>query len=188
MQVVTLHLIKYTRQLTESERALLAKCIPPQRLERIQQIKHPAQADRMRIGSALAAYMLKQYMNVPFTKQVFTENPQGKPFLVGYPNVHFNISHSEKYVVCAVSDRPVGIDVEERTAYNPKIAKRVFSPAVQEKIATSSDKDMTFTQCWVENEANLKRIGCGLACKFPCDDPIAEVILAEDAVIGVSCI
>lgn len=188
MQMVNLCLVKYTRPLTDNEKALLAKCIPPQRLDAIQKIKRTAQADRMRIGSALAGYMLSQYRNIPFSKQLFEENPLGKPFLVGYPDVHFNISHSEKYVICAVSDRPVGVDVEERTAYNPKIANRVFSPAVQEKIAASSDKDMVFTQCWVENEANLKRIGCGLSCKLPCDDPVSEIILFEDAVIGVSCI
>ena len=186
--MVNLCLVKYKRPLTDKEKALLAKCIPPQRLDAVSQIKNTAQADRALIGSALAAYMLNHYMGIPFANQIYEKSPQGKPFLVGYPNAHFNISHSGKYVVCAVSDRPVGVDVEQRIAYKPRIAKRLFSLAVQEKIANSKDKDMAFTQCWAENEANLKRIGCGFQCKFPCDDPIAQIILAEDAIIGLSCI
>ena len=36
--------------------------------------------------------------------------PHGKPEL---PDFYFNLSHSHDYVVCAVSDKPVGCDIEK---------------------------------------------------------------------------
>ncbi len=38
---------------------------------------------------------------------------EGKPRLSGHPSIHFNLSHSGPWVLCAVHGGPVGIDVEE---------------------------------------------------------------------------
>ena len=48
-------------------------------------------------------------------EEVLTERgPSGKPYLVNCPGVHFNISHSGGYAVCAVGSVPMGVDIEFR--------------------------------------------------------------------------
>ena len=38
--------------------------------------------------------------------------PYGKPWFPAFPHIHFNLSHSRGAAVCALSDAPVGIDIE----------------------------------------------------------------------------
>ena len=38
--------------------------------------------------------------------------PMGKPFFPAMPHIHFNLSHSGDLALCALSDRPVGVDIE----------------------------------------------------------------------------
>ena len=44
-------------------------------------------------------------------KPIFEYGKHGKPFIIGYPDIHFNISHCREAVLCVVSSRPVGVDV-----------------------------------------------------------------------------
>ena len=37
----------------------------------------------------------------------------GKPFFTLQPKIHYNISHSGKYVVCVIAGEEVGIDIQE---------------------------------------------------------------------------
>jgi 4'-phosphopantetheinyl transferase len=56
------------------------------------------------------------------------KNQYGKPYLKEYPNFNFNISHSGEYVLCAVDDKSIGIDVEEEGKHidYEEIAKNFF--------------------------------------------------------------
>ena len=38
-------------------------------------------------------------------------NENGQPYLTAAPDVHFSLSHSAAWAVCAVSDHPVGVDI-----------------------------------------------------------------------------
>lgn len=70
-------------------------------------------ADNILIGEILAKTVIKNTFGIDIAKQNFTYTEHGKPYLPDYSDVHFNISHSEKYVVCAVSDKPVGVDIQK---------------------------------------------------------------------------
>jgi len=53
------------------------------------------------------------------------KTPSGKPYIEG--GVHFNISHSHEYAVCAVADVPVGIDIELIRPVSDKLIKRFLN-------------------------------------------------------------
>lgn len=62
-------------------------------------------------GEMLARKMLSDYHNIPEDQIFFEIGEYGKPFAVGY--TEFNLSHSDDKVVCCISDKPIGIDVEK---------------------------------------------------------------------------
>ena len=71
----------------------------------------------MLVGEILAKVVIKKTFGIDLTKQNFTYTEHGKPYLSDYSDVHFNISHSGEYVVCSVSDKPVGVDIQKISKY-----------------------------------------------------------------------
>lgn len=90
-----------------------------------------------------------------------TEN--GKPYLLGRPDFHFNLSHSGMWAVCAVADTPVGVDIQQQRPVSMKVVRR-FTPEEQLQIqdAFEVDKADLLFDLWVQKEAYLKCTGEGL--------------------------
>ena len=76
----------------------------------------------------------------------------------------FNISHSGDYVVCSVSDREIGIDIEKRAKARMEVAGRFFHEEEMAILKTlEGDKqDQLFFNYWSVKESFLKYIGTGL--------------------------
>ena len=104
-------------------------------------------------------HMIFQEFHIPWEKQIIAYGPYGKPCLRDYPDAHFNISHSGPYVACAVSDEPVGIDIQEVVPYDPDVARLVFSEEEIERIEKSLDQDLAFARTWAKAESVLKVTG-----------------------------
>ena len=91
----------------------------------------------------------------------FEYSPSGKPYLKGFEGIHFNISHCPKCVCCAISDSPVGIDVEE-IQYDRALAETVCNRNELDVILKSPHPEIEFTKLWTKKEALLKMTGEGL--------------------------
>ena len=87
----------------------------------------------------------------------------GKPCLKkGSP--FFSISHCDNIVVCIISERNVGIDIEDIKEANKFIVNKALTQ--KEKIQLSSlnmDRNEYFFRIWTLKEALLKNIGDGLS-------------------------
>ena len=83
----------------------------------------------------------------------------GKPVYSGL-DTHFNLSHAGTCVVCAVSDRPVGIDIERPRKNAIKVAERFFTQAECDWIG---DDILRFARIWTLKEAYAKLTGDGIA-------------------------
>ncbi len=158
----SLSLVKISKPIGEPTFHFLLQFSPPEKQERILRQRVKQNADAMVVGTALARHLLFQVFHIPLSKQRIAYGLYGKPYLSGYPNAHFNISHSGQYVACAVSDRPVGIDVQEITPYRPDVAKLVCTPEEILQIETSPDPAAEFTVLWTKKEAYGKEKGTGL--------------------------
>ena len=88
--------------------------------------------------------------------------PNGKPFLPDHPQIHFNLSHCPKAAACAVSDGPVGIDVEVIAPVDEAVARRVLSDAELASVRASDEPDVAFARHWTQKEALVKLTGVGL--------------------------
>ena len=113
----------------------------------------------------LAYLLLKKALREEYG---LTENPQfeygphGKPFIVGHPEIHFSLSHCREAVACAVSNRPVGIDVESVQRYRESLAQYTMSDEEQQLIAAAERPDVAFIRLWTMKEARLKLTGEGI--------------------------
>jgi 4'-phosphopantetheinyl transferase len=104
----------------------------------------------------------------------------GKPRLRGGAGPEFNLSHSDGLILVAVSDRPVGVDVE---AMRPgrdvvALAERSLPAPVAASIraAAPKERDGVFYRAWSEHEARLKCVGTGFAGALP-EQPVTVVPL-----------
>lgn len=107
---------------------------------------------------SLLADMLSQHFGINLSKEKISENEYGKPELSG-ENVYFNISHSNGAVVCAVSDKPVGVDIEYIKEMRPGIINRCFTDNEKKAILSSRD----FYRLWTLKEAYVKMLGLGIS-------------------------
>jgi 4'-phosphopantetheinyl transferase len=111
-------------------------------------------------AGALLRYALSQLGIGDY--QVETEE-RGKPYLKGLP-VHFSLSHSGSFVLCALSDAPVGCDIQQIQQANGQLARRYFAPgeiALLENLPPEQAREQ-FCRLWVLKESLGKALGCGL--------------------------
>lgn len=106
---------------------------------------------------------------------IIERNEYGKPYIKNNPNLHFNISHTKDMIVCAVSEKSIGVDIETvRPTYN-RIAEKFFSVKEQEYIFKSKDgQDVRFCEIWTRKEAYVKWIGKGMLMPFKSFDVIHD--------------
>ena len=90
-------------------------------------------------------------------------NQNDKPLLRGRDDIFFNLSHSGTIAACAFSDRPVGVDVEERAHFEQEVVRRVYLPEEIARIAAlEAPADPLYTDLWTIKESLMKYLGTGL--------------------------
>lgn len=77
-----------------------------------------------RMGKELLAYTLKAFHGIG-TLPPIDISESGKPFFADH-SFEFNISHSHGRVVLALSDQPVGVDIEHSGRAIPELVRRRF--------------------------------------------------------------
>ena len=123
-------------------------------------------ADQLRClaGEALLGHALGELHGLDGTTLRWERDPGGKPRLASHPAVHFNLSHSGPWVLCAVHEGPVGIDVEEDWATDPLPAATIMSPEEFQHYASlpATARRTFFFRLWTLKESFLKALGTGL--------------------------
>lgn len=96
-------------------------------------------------------------------KKQLVYGTHGKPALSDSFSPHFNISHSGKYAVCALSEVPCGIDIQEKKELrNHRIFEKILSEKEQNEVLFSTDQAAAFYKYWARKESFLKLIGQGI--------------------------
>lgn len=86
----------------------------------------------------------------------------GKPYFQNHPNLHFNLSHSGSYALCALSDAPVGVDIQVVKSRRAALLDRVCSPKERQWLHTLKDSPHAFARLWAMKESRCKQNGTGL--------------------------
>lgn len=152
----------WTTELEDS--ALFAKRyrqISPERQRKIDRLRFAEDKRR-----SLAAALLLQHglREAGITDDTLDYGENGKPFLRGNP-LYFNLSHAGQRVLCAISDREVGCDVEQVTPVTMAVAQRFFCPTEYAALMAQTDpavRQALFFRLWTLKESFLKITGLGL--------------------------
>lgn len=94
---------------------------------------------------------------------LFIYNEYGKPSIAGHPEIFFNLSHCKEAAICAISDRPVGVDVESVRSYNESLVRYTMDDDEVREIESAEDRAVAFIRLWTKKEAALKLEGTGIS-------------------------
>ena len=106
---------------------------------------------------ALVCYCRETGLKMDFSKLEIKKNKKGKPYIKD-SDLHYNISHSDKFWVCVISNEPVGIDIQIATNSKfEKISKRYFTDEENDYVIVGGKE--AFFQIWTIKEAYTKFLG-----------------------------
>jgi 4'-phosphopantetheinyl transferase len=153
-------LLPLLSRISPEKRAVLAGLQPENRQQRL-------------VADLLVRVLACRQTGIPNDKLRFSKNPHGKPSLEAREDFHYSISHTTGAVAVAVTDRPIGVDVEGPRRISPKLAGRFFARGEAAYVDVGTPHwERRFLRIWTQKEAYIKRLGCGLS--LPSFDVTAE--------------
>ena len=112
-------------------------------------LKFKSEADQVR--SLASSYLINK-----LSKEPLQFNDMGKPFYQNGP--YFNVSHSGQYIVMVVSNKDIGVDIEENKEKDMSSLIRIFNEAEAKMIKEHAD----FYYLWCAKESLIKCIGSSI--------------------------
>ena len=100
--------------------------------------------------------LASSYLVNTLSKEPLLFNDMGKPFFENGPS--FNVSHSGQYIVMAVSNKDIGVDIEESKEKDMSSLIRIFNEAEAKMIKEHAD----FYYLWCAKESLIKCIGSSI--------------------------
>lgn len=147
----------------------LQNALPYLDQERLEKTLRLQTAER-RAQSAAAGLLLRHL----FGDAALVYGEHGKPYAKDN-NRYFSLSHSDRYVVCAVADEEIGVDMEPISPIRPAVLRHCFTQDEQRWIGDDSER---FTRLWTMKEAYMKLTGTGMSV------PAKEIQLPIPAIEG----
>ena len=149
------------RPLTDRETAAMLRLLPEERRQRLERLKQPEKR-----REPLCAYLfLRRALWEQYRWRDLPEirlSSFGKPYFPEHPDIHFNLSHTAGAVLVALSDRPVGVDIEHIRPVSQRAMRRLADVGTER----------AFFQSWVRREALTKRSGTGVGTMLSAEEPL----------------
>ncbi|MDR2599706.1 MAG: 4'-phosphopantetheinyl transferase superfamily protein [Oscillospiraceae bacterium] len=128
---------------------------------------------KYRQNTSIAAYLLlrialkEQYgINEAVIFGFRGKESTGKPFLIDYSKIYFNLSHCDNAVACAISNTEIGVDIQHISPVSEAVAKKVLTKSEYKNYIKSKKPDEYFTEIWTIKESYVKKTGQGIATNF----------------------
>lgn len=132
------------------------------RKNKVDAIKNAAAKKERLAASVLLSFALKKCFGFDESEQEYAETDFGKPYIPSCPDAYFNISHTDGYCAVAVSDVPVGIDIQR---IEPKLTsgKRAIIRRFFRENECCTDDPSVFFRLWTAKESIVKCTGEGIS-------------------------
>lgn len=148
-------------EMGEQQTEELIASLPRWRREQALRFKHLQGRKECAMGYSQLLHGLRERFNINDSPS-FIYNEYGKPFLKGYPELFFSISHCREAVGCFIADQPCGLDIEYIRKAKPDLVRHTMSLEETEAIFSAESPDIAFTRLWTQKEAVLKLLGMGI--------------------------
>ena len=154
-------------QCSEQEVARLLPIVSPQRREQALRYTHTfGQFCCLKSYEMLTALLASTPYTLhptPYTLNPtpsFLYNEYGAPYLENGP--YFSISHCKQGIAVAVSETPIGIDIEAIRPFNEGLMRKTMNSEEQTYILSSLNPEIEFIRLWTQKEAYVKMQGTGI--------------------------
>lgn len=140
---------------TLNDRALR---LPEWRRRKVLSYLHPIDRLQSVMAYEMLAGMLADLYGIDLAVHEIKYDSLGKPTLPGIDGIYFSLSHCIDAVLVAVSDTPVGCDVESIHGADvyQEIINYCYFPDEKRLIRQSDNPALTFTEIWTLKEAMFK--------------------------------
>jgi len=156
--MLNVYFLKLDFNINADDLLMLEKTISAQRVEYAKQYHQRKDYIRSLLSSVLLYYALNK--NGIEKKDIIIEkSPRGKPFLINFKNIDFNITHSGDWVACAIDSNDIGIDIEQIKDIDLTDYKEILTSEETDYI---NGKLENFYQIWTLKESFLKALGLGV--------------------------
>ncbi len=120
---------------------------------------------RLSVGAGVLLDKGLSYYGLEEADVELSYNENGKPFLPAFPEIHFNLSHSETMVFTVFADTEAGCDIEKTRPADLSVARRFFCAGEYNYIAgqkSEKKQQEAFCRLWTLKESFVKAEGTGL--------------------------
>lgn len=139
--------------------------VSKERQEKIERLKVEAKK-KSSLGAELLLQEACRQVGRQEIAMEFSYGPQGKPYFTGAgADLFFNLSHSGQRVICALSGKEVGCDVEQIAGKNWKKIEQIFTEEEKSVFFSSAEEEAwpeISCRLWTWKESFGKMVGTGI--------------------------
>ncbi len=184
----------FIRRLSEFSQSEYNECVSLMAEERRTAIeRYRIEDDRRRtvLGEYIAKQAISEICKTDIREVIILKDERGKPYCRSH-RIEFSIAHSGDTVVCAVSDRPIGVDVEEIRETDLRVHRIACNDREKNYIFESENgQNERFLRVWTAKEAYFKFLGTGITNLKSVDYfeilPNCKTEIGPDRIITVYC-
>lgn len=154
-------------QTTEEEQ--LFELLDSDRVRKVTALKSRKERERSIFAGLLLrhAFLQAGYDAEAWRRVEIGKGTYGKPYVKGYQDFHYGLSHSGEWAVCAADTMPVGADIQEMKPWKLSLARRFYHEEEYNRLLvlgeTDSDRQtQEFYIMWAAKESAVKLSGRGI--------------------------
>ncbi len=170
-----------TYELQAEEEKQLFELLDEDRIQKVTAIRSREERTRSIFAGLLLRYaFLRAGYDAACWKQAkIGRGPYGKPYIKGFREFYYGLSHSGEWVACAQDTAPVGIDLQEMKPWKMTLARRFYHETEYARLLTLDGADPCrqaeeFYSMWTAKESAVKRNGRGIGAG------ISQYVTADD--------
>lgn len=143
----------------------LYKYLSERRIEKVERLKNTRSKAQSIGAELLLGYAVRRETGARGIVKWDTDE-NGKPYLTEHSDLCISLSHSGNYAVCALHDKPVGVDIQLCRDFDINIAKRFFTSEEFQYIENRKNASDAFFEIWTKKESLAKTVGKGISIGF----------------------
>lgn len=166
--MIQIYALKIEQVPGEMERTQILDMLTPERKAKALRFRRLDDQVRGMAAGILENYAFWKEYGISKEQIKVEQGGQGKPYLSGHPDKFYNISHAGKWVVCGISNQPIGVDVESTTKYKEQLVKHFFHEEEVTDILSQPTEQRAdvFAMHWTMKESFMKLCGLGFSLPF----------------------